>query len=83
MSGVSVQGVPNAPESSEISWPLFGIDRQGWVQALGGIVFSLIALYSSYDHISLRITVIQLAQQWGVWLRRLWKTQGIRGTIVM
>ncbi|MBM5801550.1 MAG: hypothetical protein FJ077_12130 [Cyanobacteria bacterium K_DeepCast_35m_m2_023] len=30
-------------------------------------MFSLIALYSSYDHISLRITVIHLAQQWGVW----------------
>jgi hypothetical protein len=67
VSRVSAQSIPLASESSEISWSLFGLDRQGWVQALGGIVFSLIALYSSYDHISLRITVIHLAQQWGVW----------------
>ncbi len=30
-----------------------GLDRQGWIQAMAGLVIALIALLSSYDHISL------------------------------
>jgi len=35
---------------------------------LAGLVISLIALLSSYDHISVRAGAkLQLPQQWGVW----------------
>ncbi|MCT0216736.1 hypothetical protein KQ298_10430 [Synechococcus sp. CS-1330] len=47
-----------------------GLDRQGSIQAIGGIVIALIALIallSSYDHISLPAGALQLPQQWGVW----------------
>ena len=30
-----------------------GLDRQGWIQALGGLLIALIALLTSYDHIAL------------------------------
>jgi hypothetical protein len=44
------------------------LDRQGWLQALGGIVIALIALLSSYDHISFpAVATLQLPQQSGVW----------------
>jgi len=44
-----------------------GLDRQGSIQAIGGIVIALIALLTSYDHISLPAGALQLPQQWGVW----------------
>ena len=44
-----------------------GLDRQGSIQAIGGIVIALIALLSSYDHISLPAGPLPLPQQWGVW----------------
>ena len=45
-----------------------GLDRQGWIQVLGGILIALIALLSSYDHIALPAGAkLQLPQQWGVW----------------
>jgi hypothetical protein len=44
------------------------LDRQGWIQALAGIVIALIALLTSYDHIALPAgSSLQLPQQWGVW----------------
>jgi len=44
------------------------LDRQGLIQALAGIVIALIALLSSYDHISFPAGAsLQLPQQWGVW----------------
>ena len=44
------------------------LDLQGWIQALAGLVIALIALLSSYDHISLPAGArLQLPQQWGVW----------------
>jgi hypothetical protein len=44
------------------------LDRQGWIQALAGIVIALIALLASYDHIALPAgATLQLPQQWGVW----------------
>jgi hypothetical protein len=43
-------------------------DRQGIIQAHAGFVVVLIALLSSYDHISLPAGIhLQLQQQWGVW----------------
>jgi len=44
-----------------------GLDRQGWIQAIGGVVIALIALLSSDDHIALPTGALQLPQQWGVW----------------
>lgn len=41
-----------------------GLDRQGWVQAVGGAVIGLIALFSSYDHIHIFSRSIRLDQQW-------------------
>ncbi len=43
-----------------------GLDRPGLTQALGGLVLGLIALFSSYDHISLGGYRISLQQQWGI-----------------
>jgi hypothetical protein len=45
-----------------------GLDRQGSIQILAGIVIALIALLSSYGHISLPAGArLQLPQQWGFW----------------
>ena len=44
-----------------------GLDLQGWIQAIAGLVIALIALLSSYDHVSLPSGALQLPQQWGVW----------------
>ena len=43
------------------------LDLQGWIQAIAGLVITLIALLSSYDHISLPAGALQLPQRWGVW----------------
>ena len=44
------------------------LDRRGLIQALAGIVIALIALLTSYDHISFPAGAsLQLPQQWGVW----------------
>jgi hypothetical protein len=45
-------------------WP--GLDRLGFLQALGGLALSLIALFSSYDHITVFGRSIVLQQQWGI-----------------
>jgi hypothetical protein len=36
------------------------------LQVLGGLVLGLIALFSSYDHITLAGRTLQLQQQWGI-----------------
>ena len=46
---------------------LLGFDCQGWIEAIGGLVIGLIALYSSYDHVNLFSSTIYLNQQWGIW----------------
>ena len=43
-------------------------DALAAVETLAGIVIGLVALFSSYDHISLPGHVFPLQQQWGVWL---------------
>ena len=42
------------------------LDRLGILQAIGGFVLSLVALFSSYDHITAFSRTIQLQQQWGI-----------------
>jgi hypothetical protein len=43
-----------------------GLDRLGVLQVLGGLALSLIALFSSCDHITLLGRTLQLQQQWGI-----------------
>ena len=69
-------GAPGAPADSETpsappdlsapqrSWP--GLDHLGAIQAGGGLIIGLIALFSSYDHITAFGRSIGLQQQWGV-----------------
>jgi hypothetical protein len=48
---------------SQRPWP--SLDRLGLIQAIGGLLLGLIALFSSYDHITFAGTSMQLQQQWG------------------
>jgi hypothetical protein len=57
-----------APELEDRRWRFLGFDGQAWMQAIGGLVIGLIALYSSYDHITFGSTKHKLNRQWGVWL---------------
>jgi len=57
---------PVPPESIPTPQISPGLDRLGWIQALGGLALGLIALFSSYDHISLFGRSLQLQQQWGI-----------------
>ena len=72
----STPGAPGAPANSETPsappelrppqrpWP--GLDHLGAIQAGGGLILGLIALFSSYDHITLAGRTIGLQQQWGI-----------------
>ena len=58
---------PSAPpelKAPQRSWP--GLDHLGAIQAGGGVILGLIALFSSYDHITAFGRSIGLQQQWGV-----------------
>jgi len=55
-----------APESGKRGCRFLGLDSQGWLQLIGGLVVGLIALYSSYDHFNVFGRVISLNQQRGV-----------------
>jgi hypothetical protein len=56
-----------APPNTTTPSPL-ALDRQGLLEAAGGTVIALIALFSSYDHITVPGRALQLQQQWDVWL---------------
>jgi predicted NACHT family NTPase len=43
-----------------------GLDRLGLTQAIGGLALGLIALFSSYDHLSIARRNIPIPQQWGI-----------------
>ena len=43
-----------------------GLDRLGLNQTIGGLVLGLIALFSSYDHITFAGRSFPLQQQWGI-----------------
>ncbi len=58
--------LPLPPESSDLDLPWPGLDRLGILQALGGLILGLIALLSSYDHITLAGRTLPLPQQWGI-----------------
>ena len=54
---------PDLP-TTPLPWP--GLDRFGLIQAIAGLIFGLIALFSSYDHITLAGHSLPLQQQWGI-----------------
>ena len=63
-----VESGPDLVEGSDPPSRRPWFDRQGIIQAHAGFVVALIALLSSYDHISLPAGIsFQLQQQWGVW----------------
>jgi len=45
-------------------WP--ALDRLGLTQAIGGLALGLIALFSSYDHLTLAGRNDPIPQQWGI-----------------
>jgi hypothetical protein len=62
--------LPSSP-TPELRWWTPGllrlsIDRLGILQAIGGFVLGLVALLSSYDHITVFSYTIHLQQQWGI-----------------
>ncbi|MEB3323933.1 MAG: hypothetical protein VKM17_01190 [Cyanobacteriota bacterium] len=67
---------PGPPESEQPQTPRLRrcclglsslcLDRLGLTQAIGGLVLGLIALFTSYDHITAFGYTIHLQQQWGV-----------------
>ena len=57
---------PDPPEFPTTLRPWSGLDRLGLNQTIGGLVLGLIALFSSYDHITFAGRSIPLQQQWGI-----------------
>ncbi len=58
--------LPDPPEFPSTPRPWSGLDRLGLTQSIGGLVLGLIALFSSYDHITFAGRSIPLQQQWGI-----------------
>jgi hypothetical protein len=54
---------PDLP-ATPILWPC--LDRLGFTQAIGGLVLGLIALFTTYDHVTLAGRYIPIPQQWGI-----------------
>ena len=62
---------PDPPEFASTPRPWsnlegFALDRLGLTQTIGGLVLGLIALFSSYDHITFAGRNVPLQQQWGI-----------------
>jgi hypothetical protein len=51
-----------------LPWWRLGFDGKAVLEAVVASVVGLIALFSSYDHVSLPQRKLPLQQQWGVWL---------------
>ena len=66
-AGVTGQAAAVAPDLANRQFRFLGFDDRAWVQLLGGLVVGLIALYSSYDHITFGSRRFSLNQQWGIW----------------
>lgn len=65
-TGRASQQPADPPESPYLLRPWPGLDRLGWLQAVAGLVIGLIALFTSYDHITLAGRSLPLPQQWGI-----------------
>ncbi|MFN9630332.1 MAG: hypothetical protein ACK59A_08905 [Cyanobacteriota bacterium] len=66
----SIPSPPSDAEStadfSQIIRPWPGLDRPGFLQALGGTAVGLIALFTSYDHLTILGRKLPIAQSWGM-----------------
>ena len=61
--------MPAAPDSTDCNERQPWLDRPGLIQVIGGLLISLIALFSSYDHVTLAAATLPIQQQWGiVWI---------------
>ena len=61
--------MPAAPDSTDCNERQPWLDRPGLIQVIGGLLISLIALFSSYDHVTLATATLPIQQQWGiVWI---------------
>jgi hypothetical protein len=56
--------VPPELTAKPPSWS--GLDRLGLTQVIGGLALGLIALFSSYDHLTIAGRTIAIPQQWGI-----------------
>ena len=56
--------VPPELPATPPSW--LALDRLGLTQAIGGLALGLIALFSSYDHLTIAGRNIAIPQQWGI-----------------
>ena len=56
--------VPPELPATPPSWP--ALDRLGLTQAIGGLALGLIALFSSYDHLTFAGRNLPINQQWGI-----------------
>ncbi|MEB3331747.1 MAG: hypothetical protein VKI83_04560 [Synechococcaceae cyanobacterium] len=68
-SGPAPEGsdpLPLPPDSPLLQVPWFSLDRPGLLQALAGLILGLIALLTSYDHITFAGVSYPLPQQWGI-----------------
>ena len=63
-TGSEVPPVPPELPATPPSWP--ALDRLGLTQAIGGLALGLIALFSSYDHLTFAGRNIPIHQQWGI-----------------
>ena len=57
---------PSWPGPDRLGLGRFGLDRLGLTQAIGGLALGLIALFSSYDHLTIAGHNIAIPQQWGI-----------------
>ena len=57
---------PSWPGPDRLGLGRFGLDRLGLTQAIGGLALGLIALFSSYDHLTIAGRTIAIPQQWGI-----------------
>ena len=62
----SAEEPPAPPESPPSTRPWPGLDRLGFTQSLGGLALGLIALFSSYDHLTFAGRTLHLQRQWGI-----------------
>jgi hypothetical protein len=57
---------PSWPGPGHLGLGRFGLDRLGLTQAIGGLALGLIALFSSYDHLTIAGRNVPIPQQWGI-----------------
>ena len=63
-AGSALPAAPPDLPATQRPWP--GLDQLGGLQASGGMILGLIALFTSYDHISLGDFRLPIPQPWGI-----------------